>query len=1114
MARKIDYGAGFLPQNLYQNLLNIQQQGLAERNRRDLQRARDIGGIAGMVGRMDKGRSGEAEKDFIAKRDAELARMKAGLAKIKPRLEPELYEQEQKRINEFERGSQAAMDKFKDSGFLGFGRNRDALQLPEFERKAEGFDSAGVTAAREKQKQMVGDAEAVRDKASRQFQGRGQETTDRLLDAYDLEEQGDTQFLKQAQEKAEKAQGAEGVAEGFLENRERYLQGVKGDAQQQLDDALAQQEDDRADKIYNPELGVYQSRESYKPIADYEEEFERDIRLKTAPFQTVTINGNKTTLSQEQTKEFLNRERGKILENKAYAAQIIEVEDPESGIKRKISMGDWLREEDTRNILNTFNVEVTNAEIQKIAKLKEADVINFAKNAPKIAKVQREIDVANFNAMDKAQQERKVINTLDGIAKLSGPLREQLKKDLEMKNDVSLQAFMKRLKEETPFTLQADLKRMEEVAAKKDELKLKTLQNQDLSKAENERLVSEILTTGGAKSKVALDEALKMADININAARKRLTELGPLETSNLVDRINATATPEAVAAALKVTLTGEAESRLTNEQLKKKYKSEYGADYNAETGEITKDGEVITTKELELADTVNKTMALAKTEVEAEQQMISTPEGEIPLIDFKNSQVYKDLREKGLIKAETAAKTKQLVGEQEAKLEDTKFAKNISRTFKGVELKDGKLFKDGKETSLTELETDKRRDIKKEDVLFKLTEGATSDEDIKVIQELMRDAGFSDSQVEAFAAFGGQNAGKAQRRIKREAMASDVFTPEQKFEFAKDLYQVPEDASYVDYQGNVDFVNRLIESGVEVPEDQLVGPFKGKGKQVNDLILKRRENQRKEALSREVAQIIENVSADPNVGQDQYTNFLEELQRDRPEDAQLLKDMGFSMNVVMGAGLKAELEKAKAEEDRQSKLAVENADKVYKLANAAYLGRDKGKGGTGFSRYMLSTEGQSTYRKLTEIFMEDGVDNPQLAAEGSMRQMFGRLGGTQKYKDEILNGGTEENPNEPVAKKSETESGEPKKGEGFVESAFDRAVPHRKGYSGERDWLTLTVDTLVQAAVNDYNRAKSLLSPSQDVSDYINDLWENTDWTPEFIENIGTGNPVFATATK
>ena len=119
MARRIDYGAGFLPQNLYQNLLNIQQQGLAERNRRDLQRAKDIGGLAGMVGRMDTGRSAEAEKDFIAKRDAELARRRSALADIDPRKDPTAYRGLKSDIAKFERDSEKTLGQFKDSGFLG-----------------------------------------------------------------------------------------------------------------------------------------------------------------------------------------------------------------------------------------------------------------------------------------------------------------------------------------------------------------------------------------------------------------------------------------------------------------------------------------------------------------------------------------------------------------------------------------------------------------------------------------------------------------------------------------------------------------------------------------------------------------------------------------------------------------------------------------------------------------------------------------------------------------------------------------------------------------------------------------------------------------------------------
>lgn len=279
MARQINYGAGFLPQNLYQNLLNIQQQGLAERNRRERERASQIGGVLGQFAGMDIGRSAEAEKDFLAKRNDELARMKQGLKDIDPINAPKLYQQQLARINEFERGSQQALDRFKDSGFLGLARDRGALQLPQFERRPEGFDSAGVQQARARQQQMVGEAQGVRDRASKEFQDRGRATTESLLDAYDLGELGESQFQRQAQSRADQAQDREEAARGFLSGKERDLQTVKTAQQQQLDEALAQQAKEREGQIYNAGLGIYQDKESFAPIAEYERGFE-DIKRR------------------------------------------------------------------------------------------------------------------------------------------------------------------------------------------------------------------------------------------------------------------------------------------------------------------------------------------------------------------------------------------------------------------------------------------------------------------------------------------------------------------------------------------------------------------------------------------------------------------------------------------------------------------------------------------------------------------------------------------------------------------------------------------------------------------------------------------------------------------
>lgn len=786
MARRIDYGAGFLPQNLYQNLLNIQQQGLAERNRRDLQRARDIGGLAGMVGRMDTGRSAEAEKDFIAKRDAELARMKQGLKNIDPINAPKLYQQQLARINQFEMGSQQAMDRFKDSGFLGFARDRGALQLPDSGRKPEGFDSEGVQQARAKQQQMVGEAQGVRDRAFQQYQDREREVTDRLLDVYDLEEEGPRVGdragqgleISRANINVDAAQDRANVAKGFLQNRERFLRGVQDQGQQVVDEALVQQAKEREGQIYNAGLGIYQDKESFAPIAEYERGFEDIKRRKLIEYDPEVGEAERAYLDAS--------DKGALERMEKYLPQM-----------EKIKRG-----------LDVEKMKATRGEARKQFVLDEL---------AKIYQIEPDKLKAELTR-DKQFNEQALTQKYEELAKLS-PLQLSIARE--------------KYQQESGLALDADLKRMDAVEKKKIELRKSFLADSELTKAEREKQVGDILALGGAKMNLEIGKALTLAGIDLDFARRKIIELSPLETQELVKRINATAEPEAQAAALKTALTGEAAAEVARNTTQRNLTDKYGVTFS-ETGQMLgKNGEPVNLMDLEAEFT------------------------------DKNNK-------------------KQTV--QEA--------------------------------------------------LINMAKNASTDEEVQQVNQLLMMNGYSAEQAQAFAEFAQQNKGRLEQGLKRAALSSPAFSKRQQFNIAKDLGIVGDDVEFDDVKGRTEFIDNLIEKGIDVPDSQLKGTvYEGKEKQVQALVSESRLPKRKEGILRNLNSIMETMVDEENVGLQQYNEYLGSLSE---EDQRLVMEMGFSQNVVSTSAAKLLLEKARTEQKLNADVLVKNAEKKLKLAQASY----------------------------------------------------------------------------------------------------------------------------------------------------------------------------------
>lgn len=1017
MAQQVNYGTGFLPQNLYQNLLDIQKQGLAERNRRERERASKLGGVLGSFARMDTGRSEEAEEDFLTKRDEELARMKAGLAKIKPRLEPELYEQQQKRISDFERGSQAALDKFKDSGFLGLGRDRDALQLPEYERKAEGFDSAGVTAAREQQKQMVAGAdekvqrvqELVRvreqklaelkanppqrpdeqrqarnemDSLNRQIQSlqgqigeapdktmsfgdvgginsladylgeriQGTKSKDEIqkeideaaLSRQELARTGQLGAEERANKKAEDAyaqqmvgqaeaiQGAEKdleTSQGFLANREQYREGVKADAQQQLDEALAKQEGDRADMIYNPELGVYQSRESYKPIADYEEEFDRMKRKEATKFEKVSINGVETTLDDEERSSLMKTLKDKVRVSAEAGQQKITHTD-NMGFTREITVNELIREEGVKDKLAEFDQQLTSAEIQKLARLDEAEVDRIIKRLPRIEAVQKKIDLDRFADLSKAKREEKILDAFDEAYEIQPMMRDALRAELKMKSEVELNAFMKKFKQESGLTLEADLKRMGAVAELKRKIQKDTLADTELTKAQRAKQVGDILAAGGAELSLKVSEMISRSGVDIETARRKIVELGPLETQQLVNRINETKEPEAQAAALKTAFVEEAKTdaevtksiRMRPQQietlrqtLKEQRKSDYeswkglgkeqiqfkneelvkqtaalglvklsdefrrfGEKFNPVTG-LSEDGESIESlnSQQEYNDLVDRL------EVQSE----------IKLDEAEDMSAILNTREAGRLQVQLEAninswdqfgrgKREEIIQQELDKAEslgDIQSLQELENIITLEPLKQKNALKAYKDRKLADIEAQSGARVRE---IIQKAGKDISDEDIKTLSEL----GSSPSEKILLKEFGkaSKKAATRQNELNKLSLPDNIISPRRKFEIAQRELDLPATMTYENSQAKLSLITNLINSGETPSAKMLEGVgMGGMIEEVKKVVEKKQEPFKKEALMNNLVGLVESsvaVDKDGKPDQAKQTEALKAFQ--------------------------------------------------------------------------------------------------------------------------------------------------------------------------------------------------------------------------------------------
>lgn len=125
----INYGAGFLPQGLYDNIANMRQAGFDQNQRNRRQRDQALGSALGKFGKANIEQGEEAKRQLKEQYETQ----KTQLDSVINRLDPRSYDA-RKFINQRKALDQkyaSAISQFEDTGFLRMGRDRDQLNIGE-----------------------------------------------------------------------------------------------------------------------------------------------------------------------------------------------------------------------------------------------------------------------------------------------------------------------------------------------------------------------------------------------------------------------------------------------------------------------------------------------------------------------------------------------------------------------------------------------------------------------------------------------------------------------------------------------------------------------------------------------------------------------------------------------------------------------------------------------------------------------------------------------------------------------------------------------------------------------------------------------------------------------
>lgn len=125
----INYNAGFLPQQLYQNIFDIQRAGLQERNQRQRDQFKTLGSIVGKLGKYNVEKGDQQLKDFEERYKTQRSELVGSRDKHDPRATK--FKEIQDQINLLDQDYANMKQEFNQTGFLNMGRDQSVLDLPD-----------------------------------------------------------------------------------------------------------------------------------------------------------------------------------------------------------------------------------------------------------------------------------------------------------------------------------------------------------------------------------------------------------------------------------------------------------------------------------------------------------------------------------------------------------------------------------------------------------------------------------------------------------------------------------------------------------------------------------------------------------------------------------------------------------------------------------------------------------------------------------------------------------------------------------------------------------------------------------------------------------------------
>ena len=125
----INYNAGFLPQQLYQNMFDAQRAGLEERNRRQREQYQNLGSVIGRLAKYNVDQGNQQLKDFEERYKTQRDQLVNLRNTADPRTDD--YKNVQGQINLLDQDYANMKQEFNKTGFLNMGRDQSVLDLPD-----------------------------------------------------------------------------------------------------------------------------------------------------------------------------------------------------------------------------------------------------------------------------------------------------------------------------------------------------------------------------------------------------------------------------------------------------------------------------------------------------------------------------------------------------------------------------------------------------------------------------------------------------------------------------------------------------------------------------------------------------------------------------------------------------------------------------------------------------------------------------------------------------------------------------------------------------------------------------------------------------------------------